>query len=891
MKLQDYENGLSVSERHTLAELVKSWGKQHVYPQPLNYIQVTPAASQERRQPELSLIECAISNVNPDPDDYEWRQQFFGEMPHYLSRYFTERYIKTFNRQGRTAANLYLLKTVGEKINPRLKKVLKRYHRQFKFRSSYVHSGDLSREKLLAEMDKDEIKTLAYQFADFFADQLEPLIEEKRSNENDYAKVIVSVFEALQDECRNLGYTPPYNQTSRDIHQAEAECGILRLVCHRAWENKLNKTRVIMREHLAIAVGQVQKSASPYCSRDCMHEWKAQKKRNRDFIKGMSVFDEDTGEEIALSEMFYKSTANQAIRRCELMVRMAGFQKIAEAMGCEGLFLTLTAPSKYHNTRKQGGFVESWTGASPRETQEYLCAVWARIRAQLKREDLQVFGFRVAEPHHDGTPHWHLLLFMQPHDVHRIREIFISHAIAEETTELFPKVYRDPIVGPLDYRPRCDVKLMDPAKGTATGYIAKYISKNIDGYGMDDEKDEETGRDQKEMAAHVTAWASRWRIRQFQPIGGAPVTTYRELRRYANNDVNAFRSYVATLNSKEQYHLFAEMFPDQNPEFVGPQLDFVGPRLNYAAMNSLQRWDVITGKYKPELKTGKDAYRAIVANLSDEELRSRFYEKFPVQNPDFVGPLVLDFVGPRLDYDLINVEQRCDVITGKYWPKQGVGVTAVSASASAAMKCADKGDFAGYVMAQGGPFVSRKDLLIRNDYDVTVMGNEYGESVDRLQGFKVSGDVPTKTRIRNWKIQPKSQGLLDLEAGTSSPEGAEVLNGHEVASRSSVNNYTRSTGGKLNAGIKAVLQRRGIHLDDHLVNVMEQGAQIQVDKDHIVKLRGGYYVDSEYHPPELVDITPEEPDIWDGWNSPDCEMKNTQDFAPGWEDWESWDWG
>jgi hypothetical protein len=69
-----------------------------------------------------------------------------------------------------------------------------------------------------------------------------------------------------------------------------------------------------------------------------------------------------------------------------------------------------------HRCRASGTRNPKYDGVSPVAAQWYLNEVWRRVRAQLNREDIKIYGLRVAEPHHESTPHWHLLTFVQaPH--------------------------------------------------------------------------------------------------------------------------------------------------------------------------------------------------------------------------------------------------------------------------------------------------------------------------------------------------------------------------------------------------------------------------------------------------------------------------------------------
>ena len=323
------------------------------------------------------------------------------------------------------------------------------------------------------------------------------------------ATSLALIHQTCQAICQRYGVTPP------PVDAGQWEPSLNRMCCPTWWLRKIKGLKFRTLEEIARNIELVNRCRSAYASEHLVHLKRQQRQSTRQYLASTFISNE-LGQSFSLQDLADRSVSNPAVRRAELMVRIRGFEVVADLVGHVGEFYTLTTPSRMHACRHDGQPNPRYDGTTPRQAQAYLTHLWALIRAELHRRGIQPYGFRVVEPHHDGTPHWHLLLFMPPEHRAIVRDIMRRYALQDDGDEPGAALHRFKAVE------------IDPDKGTAAGYIAKYIAKNIDGHALEHDLLDQPAQ----LAAEkITTWASTWGIRQFQQIGGPSVTVWRQLRR------------------------------------------------------------------------------------------------------------------------------------------------------------------------------------------------------------------------------------------------------------------------------------------------------------------------------------------------------------------------
>lgn len=393
---------------------------------------------------------------------------------------------------------------------------------------------------MLPQLNRDQIQRLATLTAAAFSTELERIcdeVTERTGKGDDNLFTWLLTYQQLARMALKLGVTPPYwpsleiRRDRRTAPDPELVPGaVMRITCATWWNNQLRHLADLWREELLRAAGRVSRKASPYISHESLQEFREKRQRTRDFLKSWDIENED-GERLSLEDVYWSGLGNPRNRRNEMMACVRGMEQVAESRGDSAFFVTVTCPSRFHSVNEDGSLNPKYNGATVRDASDYLVYdVFAVARKKLNKEGLSWYGVRTVEPHHDGTPHWHMLVFTAPDNEERIIEIMRDAAIKSDRAELGN-----------DISPRFKCEKIDPAKGTPASYIATYIGKNLDASTFHDNDpktgkpyaDKESGKTMAETVENAIAWASLHRIRQFQFFGIPPRQVWRELRRLA----------------------------------------------------------------------------------------------------------------------------------------------------------------------------------------------------------------------------------------------------------------------------------------------------------------------------------------------------------------------
>lgn len=443
-------------------------------------------------------------------------------MPAHISKPLLER-IKYFNTLGRQKAySRYLRETIRACIE-RLERV-RGCQMSTSFRFMASHDG-LEGLLVLPEMNQDQVKRLSTLVAAHMSMCLDAACGDLFVSDDVKPEEIRQAWERVAAEAMRLEVIPPAFEKLRRKKRRRKPVpyelippSLARMLCADWWYRKLWQMRCEWREEQLRAVCLVNKKASPYVSYEAVIHKREQRRKSLEFFRSHELVNED-GDTLDMEDVVNASNSNPAHRRNEMMACVKGLELIAEMRGDCAVFYTITCPSRFHATLNNGRPNPKWTSATVRQSSDYLVDTFAAFRKAMHKAGLRWYGVRVAEPHHDGTVHWHLLCFMRKKDRRSITALLRKFAIREDREELGTNT-----------GPRFKSELINPRKGTPTSYIAKYISKNIDGRGLAKEISKETGRSLRDSAEHVSAWASLHRVQQFRFFGIPGRQAYRELR-------------------------------------------------------------------------------------------------------------------------------------------------------------------------------------------------------------------------------------------------------------------------------------------------------------------------------------------------------------------------
>jgi hypothetical protein len=224
------------------------------------------------------------------------------------------------------------------------------------------------------------------------------------------------------------------------------------------WHRRdIRRTAGLARQHLASALGTVGRGGANYADSYSLARRRERDKSAEIWAESRELMTAD-GNRIPLSDVIQSAREGQGYR---LGAISAGLDEYASEQGLMPIAITMTLPACWHPNPSHGR--RTWTpDRDPKSTDDALRALWVKFRARLAKSGIRILGLRVWEPHRDGCPHLHALLYIRAEQIPEVDRHLL---------ELCPDAGAERVASKL--------VAIDTTRSRGATYISKYLRKTL----------------------------------------------------------------------------------------------------------------------------------------------------------------------------------------------------------------------------------------------------------------------------------------------------------------------------------------------------------------------------------------------------------------------------
>lgn len=382
------------------------------------------------------------------------------------------------------------------------------------------------------------------------------------------------------------------------------------------------------------------KSGKSYATNLMVNYRRMQKQYNADFLASKSIVINDKKVDL----LSFANTAQKKVS--ELYAKIKGLQNHADDLGYDWAFVTLTASPSAHANPVKGR--RSWNRESAKSAQKELSDKWAAFGKELANlgypmKNGSLFGLRVVEPHQDGTPHWHMVIFYDSEISDLIKALFHKHFVQGDSLPHVPECPHSMkfVEGlPSD-------KAGSEGVASAASYAFKYIVKCVGADCFDDfdiHSFSETLDTEKVAASidRIESWKAAVGVRAYQGFGFNGMSNIWNSTRKVSSRTGRLNVYD-NLESKS-YRIEFDPFC-----YASRHIELMSlPSESEAHDLRLSQYDSLSA----------DADYEKVVNLDDSESPCSYDDAFSDLDSHFANELKLhiDSNGHLNDFDSLSIE-------------------------------------------------------------------------------------------------------------------------------------------------------------------------------------------------------------------------------------------